>query len=470
MKRMTAILIPLLFATLVVACGPAEDARVTATSVSPTSLRPLPSATPSSLPSSPPPSQTPTAKPTATWVPTVTPRPSALPATPPSELLATMDTIASQMADLRGLSLSVPITRTVMTRQELGAYLDAEFAKEYTPEEMEQDVLVLSAFDFVEPGYDLRQVLLDLYSEEILGLYDNELNTFYIISDGEFSLLDQLTVAHEYVHALQDENLGLDTFTDEEQLSDDELLARMALVEGDATLAMTDYLQARRSELSADDWASLLAESATAGDQGLDDVPPIIRETFDFPYVYGLEFVTLLQEEGWPAVDAAFVDPPQSTEQVLHPEKYLSRDEPQLLALPPLTDTLGTGWRLLEAETLGEFQTGLYLVQEVDQETADRASKGWDGDQYAVYAREGTTVLAFATVWDSPADREEFVAAYQQYATQKYGQLPTRSTGTESWWEAPSETTVLTWEGDTALVVAGPDSDTVYRLLLATKP
>lgn len=464
MKRTLVILIPILLVALAVACGPAEGARVTATSVPQDPLQPLPSRTPAPLPS-----RTPTPRPTATWVPTVTPRPSVPPPTPPSELLATMDTIAAQMADLRGLSLSVPITRTVMTRQELGAYLEAKFTEEYSPQEIEQDVLVLSAFDFVDPGFDLRQVLLDLYSEEILGLYDDELDTFYIISDGEFSLLDQLTVAHEYVHALQDENLGLDGFIDEERLSDDELLARMALVEGDATLAMTDYLLARRSEITADDWASLLAEGAEGGDQALDDVPAIIRETFDFPYVYGLELVSRLQQRGWSAVDAAFVDPPQSTEQVLHPEKYLSRDEPQLVALPPLTDTLGSGWRLLEAETLGEFQTGLYLAQQGDQETADLASQGWDGDQYAVYAREGTTLLAFASVWDSPADREEFVGAYQQYATGKYGQSPSRSTGTESWWEAPSQTTLLTWEGDTALVVVGPDPDTVHRVLVATK-
>jgi Zn-dependent peptidase ImmA (M78 family) len=381
-----------------------------------------------------------------------------------------MDAIAAQMAELRGLTLGTPITRTVMTRQELGAFLEAKLAEEYPPEEVEKDVLVLSAFDFVDADYDLRQVLLDLYSEEILGLYDDELDTFYIISDGEFSLLDQLTVAHEYVHALQDQNLGLDTFADDEQVGDDALLARMALVEGDASLAMTQYLLARRDEISAEEWASLLAESSSMGEQTGPDVPAIIRETFDFPYLYGVEFVSLLQDGGWPAVDAAFADPPQSTEQILHPEKYLTPDEPQLLALPPLTDTLGSGWQLLEAETLGEFQSSLYLAQQVDEDTADRASQGWDGDQYAVYSKDGTTVLAFTTVWDSPTDRQEFVAAYQQYATQKHGQPPTRSSETETWWETPSQTTLLTWEGDTALVLAGPDRETVQRVLAAIAP
>jgi hypothetical protein len=381
-----------------------------------------------------------------------------------------MDTIATQMEDLRGLSLSAPITRTVMTREELGAYVEDRLAEEYPPEEVQKDVLVLSAFDFVDSDYDLRQVLLDLYSEEILGLYDHELDTFYIVSDGDFDLLDQLTVAHEYVHALQDQSFGLDAFTDEERLSDDSLLAHMALVEGDATLAMTEYLIARRSEISADDLAEVLEAEGGTREQVMGDVPPIIRETFDFPYIHGSEFVSLLQEQGWRAVDGAFVDPPESSEQILHPDKYFSRDEPQLLALPPLTDTLGSGWQLMEEETLGEFQTDLYLAQHVDEETAKVASQGWDGDQYAVYAKDGTTALAFVTVWDSLADREEFVAAYQQYASQKYGQQPSQPVETEAWWEAPSQSTVLTWEGDTALVVVGPDLETVTRVLAASRP
>jgi len=241
-------------------------------------------------------------------------------------------------------------------------------------------------------------------------------------------------------------------------------------VEGDATLAMTEYLLARRSEISAADLAELLEEGAGTGGQALGDVPPIIRETFNFPYTYGLEFVSLLREQGWQAVDTAFAKPPQSSEQILHPDKYLSGDEPQLLSVPPLTDTLGSGWTLMEAETLGEFQTSLYLAQQVDQATADVASQGWDGDQYAVYAKDGTTTLVFTTVWDSPADREEFAAAYHQYASQKYGQQPTQSADTEVWWETPSQTTLLIWEGDTALVVVGPDLETVTRVLAAIRP
>jgi hypothetical protein len=172
-----------------------------------------------------------------------------------------------------------------------------------------------------------------------------------------------------------------------------------------------------------------------------------------------------LQEEGWDAVDAAFGAPPSSTEQILHPEKYLEGDEPQLVSLPPLTDTLGAGWSLVDAETLGEFQTTLYLAQQMDRGAAEAASAGWDGDAYAVYGWGEDDVLVLASVWDSPAEAEEFVAAYRRYVTGTYGQEPNRAGLDEVWWQTTDEATVLSWQADRTFIVVGPDADTVERVL-----
>jgi hypothetical protein len=472
MRQIYIVVGALVLLALLAGCSPAELAVATPT--------PAPAATDTPSPSPTfQPSDTPTPESTATWVPTVTPPPPAAIATaeataiatptPDAQILASMDAIEAEVEALRGLDLSMPLTRTVMTRQELAAYLEDEFAQDYAPEDIEADVQVLAAFDFVDERFDLQQVLLDLYSAEILGLYDDELDVLYIVSDGEFDLSDELTVAHEYVHGLQDQNLGLNAFLDDDSLNDDQYLARLSLVEGDASLAMVEYLWAHLSEFDAGELQEFLEE-----EQGSDEVlaaaPPIIRETFAFPYLYGLDFVTVLQEEGWDAVDAAYLDPPQSSEQILHPDKYLLGDKPELISLAPLTSTLGTGWHLVEAETLGEFQTHLYLVQQLDQETADLASQGWDGDRYAVYTDDDALLLVFATAWDSPADREEFVSAYQQYAENKYGQRPTRAAEAELWWETPVQAAVLTWGRESALIVLGPDLEIVARALAVVRP
>ncbi|MGC9335958.1 MAG: hypothetical protein ACP5JJ_17565, partial [Anaerolineae bacterium] len=365
----------------------------------------------------------------------------------------------------RGLNETTPITRTLLSRRELSVYLDQKFQENYTAEEIKADVRVLAAFDFVEQGYDLRQVLLDIYSAEVLGLYEDDVDTLYVVTEDEFSLLDRLTFVHEYVHGLQDQHFDLEAYVDEDRLSDDEALARMALVEGDATQAMSQYLLLHMADINQEDIKALAEGAESDGGAALDAAPPIIRETVLFPYTYGLEFVLFLFEDGWEAVDAAFSDPPRSTEQILHPQKYLADDEPRLVVLPPLTDTLGIGWTLVESEVLGEFQTGLYLAQQVDQDTVAEASEGWGGDRYAVYTKDGLDVLVFASVWDTVTDREEYVDAYRQYAEAKYRGVGHATAAAQMWWESIGESTLLTWEKDRAVVIAGPDIATVQKVL-----
>lgn len=456
------------------AAGPGESTPAVPTAVTATAVVDLPSLT-DTAPPSPPDTPTPTAHPSETPVPTLSPTPAAptrtpAPGTAPSgQILATIEVIEFEMEALRGLAGTSPVTRTLLTRDELTRYLQIEFEEEYSPQEVAADTRILATFDFVPEEIDLRQILVDLYSAQVLGMYDDEVQTLFVVSDGEFDLMDRLTLAHEYVHSLQDQIFGLDSFVDDDQLNDDQYLARMALVEGDATLAMTQYLLAHLRELSPEDLQSLQEEDEGSA-EALAAAPVIIRETLAFPYNEGTEFVTLLQEQGWQAVDAAFADPPQSTEQILHPDKYLERDEPQLVSLPPLTDTLGTGWARIDSETLGEFQTTLYLAQQVDQATAEQASAGWDGDRYTVYGRGEDELLVLATVWDSEADCAEFVAAYQQYATTKYGRDPSRTEREAIWWQTPDQATVLRWSEERSLLVVGPDLTTIEKVLDVFSP
>ena len=464
MKRMHAALLVALVVTLLTACG-----RITLT------LSPSPTVAATVAPTSTSLAVAPTRTAIPTQVPTRTPNPTQLPATKPAatpdaeqdELLAAADAIGSEMETIRGLDATQPITNGLMSRSEVAGYMQQELDREHTPEEWENDTRAMAAFDFIPEDYDLRAELLDLYSAQVAGFYDDEKNTLYVVSDTGLDLIARLTLAHEITHALQDERFNLNAFLDEDRMSDDEILARRALAEGDATLAMTAYLMNHVSDITEEDMAALQSEEIQASEQQLAEAPAIIRETLNFPYTYGETFVSALYEEGWDAVDAAYADPPVTTEQVLHPEKYLTRDEPQIMALPPLTATLGSGWRLAEANTRGEFQTSLYLAQQLDEETAAAASQGWDGDQYAVYVNGGDEVLVLVTAWDSRADREEFVSAYADYAQAKYGQAGRRD-GDALTWDSPSQAAYLGWNEATTVIVLGPNRVTVDRVVAAT--
>jgi len=452
MKRICAKLIVVVLAALLASCG-----RVNPTTPpSPTTVAPSPAAVAEAPTRTPKPTQPPTAEATVT------------PGSEQNELLAAVSAIGAEMEMIRGLDATQPVTNNLMSRSEMADYMHDEIDREYTPEEVENDTRAMAALDFVPEDYDLKGELVELYSAQVLGLYDDERNTLYVVSATGLDLLARITLAHEITHGLQDERFNLNTFLDEDRMSDDEILARQALAEGDATVAMTAYLMNHLSDITEEDMAALQSEESQESERQLAEAPAIIRETLDFPYTYGETFVSALYEEGWDAVDAAYADPPVTTEQILHPEKYFTRDEPQLVALPPLTDTLGTGWRLVDDDTLGEFGMQVYLAQQLDRENATMASAGWDGDRYAVYVNGDEEVLVLSTAWDSPVDQDEFTAAYSEYAQLKYGQQGKRS-GDASYWETPDQTAYLGWNGTNALIILGPDRATVDKVLLATE-
>jgi len=456
MKRIHATLTIVMVATLLAACGGATPA-----------VSPSPTLAATVAPTSIPVAQAPTETPSPARPPI-----AEAPATAVSgqdELLAAADAIGAEMEAIRGLDATQPITDGLMSRSEMAAYMQEELDREYTPQEIENDTRVMAAFDFLPEDYDLRGELLELYSAQVAGFYDDEKNALYVISDTGLDLLARITLAHELTHALQDERFNLNTFLDEDRMTDDEILARQALAEGDATVAMTAYLMNHLADITAEDMATLESDEVKDSEQQLAEAPAIIRETFNFPYTYGQTFVSAVQEEGWDAVDDAYADPPDTTEQILHPDKYFTRHEPQLVALPPLTDTLGTGWRLADEGVLGEFQMQLYLAQQLDQDVATAASDGWGGDHYAVYVNGDDEVLVLSTAWDTPADQDEFIAAYTEYAQAKYGQ-PGEPKGNTILWETPSQTAYLGWTAERVLIILGPNQATVDKVLSAIEP
>ncbi len=325
------------------------------------------------------------------------------------DLTTQFDQIAEETSDLRDLPIETEVQEALLSREALQQRLLDDFDTDYPPEDVEADARLLEVFGLMPAGTDLKQLYLDLLTEQIAGFYDPRTGELYVISGGtELSDLDEWTYAHEVTHALQDQAFDLEAIQDRANDVDDASLAIAALVEGDATALGNDYLTENPGLLLGISQA--LAEGDIDASQ-LEKAPPIIARTLIFPYEAGLSFVTALREDGgWDAVDAAYADPPTSTEQILHPEKYLDRDEPTTVTLPNLEAALD-GYRILDENNLGEFQTRVLLEGSGDTDAAITAAAGWDGDQYALLASGEDEVLVWETAWDSEADAEEFVLA-----------------------------------------------------------
>lgn len=372
--------------------------------------------------------------------------------------------VETAVIELSGLTPLEPIEPTLLTRDQLGTRIEADFAEAVSSEEAQRDVLTLSAFDFVSPDYDLYGAMVDLYSVGVLGFYDAETAEFVVVSDDEaLSFNEQLTHAHEFVHALQDQNYDLSQL-DDPNLDSEAAAAFRALVEGHASLIEGLYLA--RSDIPAEAVADILQEAET-GSQQMANFPTFLTNDISFPYTAGFEFVlALYQQNGLAAIDDAWANLPQSTEQILHPEQYLAGDAPQIVTLPPLTAALGVGWELLDEDTFGEFYLRQYLSQQLDENSVEVAASGWGGDRYAVYWRESDDALAMVLrlAWDSAQDQAEFAAIYPQYPAYLFASMDEVQTDGLNCISGPTDLVCLGQVGADSLVVRAPDVATAVRI------
>jgi hypothetical protein len=328
---------------------------------------------------------------------------------------------------VRGVPLAQPLRWTLLTDEEQRARLRAEVAS--VDSELEVELTVWRAFGLLPDGYGTDEVA-DLLGDQVAAHYDTKTKTFYLVSRPadwtmmswllEKDLESEFVACHEITHALQDLRYDLEAFQGTD-LSSDEALARGAVVEGDATyyglIGMLDgavpdpTLAVQTLELDAEMVASLAAEAD-------EDASPIIMESLLFKYFAGF---TLLQRLGAGQLEEVWRDPPRSTEQVLHPEKYVAREAPVAIALGEVA--LPAGWALLKEDTLGELGLGILLRElvgppfgddEVTHDDVRRAAEGWGGDRFRVYrAAGGELALAWALRFDAPADALEFVELYR---------------------------------------------------------
>jgi hypothetical protein len=346
--------------------------------------------------------------------------------------------VRREVAGLRGRSFATDVEPVYLDRRQLRRRLIEILRAEGEAQDVPGYTRALRVFGLAPEGVPLLPLQLDAATVGVVGLYLPETDEMILIGedDGSLSALEELTYAHELVHALQDQRFDLDALTAETRTaSDDAGLAFSALIEGDASAVDTAYLEAH-PELTPGILGATLG--SLPGLLRLDAAPPLFAHTGLFSYGAGEVFVNALREEGgWDAVDAAYADPPTSTEQILHPEKYLGpRDEPTPVDLPDLAPALGAGWARVHENALGELQTAVLLANQEEDgfaplpDTATEAAAGWDGDRYALWSEGEAEVLLWRSVWDDADEAEAFVAALRARDAGRTGERWTAAGGT----------------------------------------
>jgi hypothetical protein len=289
--------------------------------------------------------------------------------------------------DVRGLKFRTPVPMEVKSAEELRQYLQAELARQYTPEQVRGLQRVYERLGLLAPGVDLGEALVKLYTAQIAGFYDPQVGTLFLVPSGlppagwtvnmmqfvlQRDLVNEMLLAHELTHALQDQNFSTLTAADDPS-NDDRALAIHAVVEGDATLAGFAYLFGGLPENSVLDLVDRLGAVPAELEKTLPDTPPVLRDSLVFQYSEGAKFVALAYlRGGWPAVNTLLANPPTSTEQVLWPDKFFGqRQPPTLVHLDGLDDyRKPDDWKLIEENTIGALTVRILVESFLGPERA----------------------------------------------------------------------------------------------------
>ncbi len=310
--------------------------------------------------------------------------------------------VIPQIERVVGLEFDSAPRIAVRSREQMQQYIDGKIESELPPEELDRLSIAYRLLGMMPDTLDLRALLSELYYEQVVGYYDPDSATLFIPEGTDRTFL-RLTVGHELVHALQDQHMPLSDLLSVER-ENDRLVATQAVLEGQATLVSTLDVLPDKSLSSLDEvWAQM---RETIRDQQtqmpvLASAPRLIREGLIFPYLDGAEFVRWFMRLNPDTVPYGS-RMPESTEQILHPDRYRAGDAPVDLVY---TDTVG----VVYDDVLGELETRIFLTELTGSESVGAAGAlRWAGDRYAVIDAGDDYGIVWWSVWDNETAADRF--------------------------------------------------------------
>ncbi len=332
----------------------------------------------------------------------------ALLAASPTPNLVEVNRIFAELSATTGFRIRHPVKFEVLSRQQVNRFLEERIREAVRPAELRAEELTLKKLGFVPADFDLKKTTLALLTEQTAAFYDYHRKQLFLTDWASATLRDAATV-HEMAHALADQNFNLERFAKKAQNDTEKAAARQAVVEGQASWLMREL--AKHNTLRND------AETGETPFPEFDRAPLYLRETLTFPYNYGTDFQQAVYAQfGKDSFRRVFLQPPVSTQQILHPEMYFAGTLPQPVPLPAVH-----GMKSIVDGPLGELEHSILLRQWTTGEDAREVSPHWRGGRFQLWEnrKTGRVSLVYGSVWDSEHSASQFFSLYRRVLEQK---------------------------------------------------
>ena len=408
------------------------------------------------------PTTVPTSEPAAVPTPAVTAVPAILSIDILSALPGIMDEAEDKILTLRKFEIAPNVNVDFKSRTDLEEITKGFFRRQEIRQQVFEAQELYKALGLMSEENDLEEILTRIQNQQVLALFDDQTESIYVMLDeATIGPKGKLAYGMAYMAAVQQEIFNIADIRNRTRAAgSDYFRAANALIQGDVAQVSSGYIA---TVLNSDE-ARIVREPIS--DSEMMKAPRIVVETVLFPVREGADFVAeLFGTDGWDAVNAAYNNPPISTEQVLHPERYLEGEEPHLTTLPDISPDLGRGWNEVVSDTMGEFLLKAYLEEYLDSSQSGDATDGWGGDRYSLLNGPlGERLFVSMIRWDTFPDAAEFMDSYQVFMGVKYkGVDGVVSEGDQSshLWIAPEETVFMGRIGPAILWIIGESTAVV---------
>jgi hypothetical protein len=352
-------------------------------------------------------------------------------------LCAEVPVIAEELTEISGMKLRHPVPCDFITKEEINQFLNKRVKEASKPGEIRAEELTLKKFGLVPPDFDLAKNTIDLLTEQAAAFYDYDKKKLFI-TESPSTESQSPVLAHELSHAIADQNYNLGKYTRQGRDSDDGSTARLAVMEGQATWLMSEYL-ARKNGQTLKNSPELVKAMSNLNDSSdekypvYDKQPLYLRQTLVFPYTKGMLFQdAVFQRDGRSGFEAVFHHPPISSQQIMHPDKYFGGVKPSEPTVPD--PHLPHGYKSLVGGSLGELEHQILLEQYAGKSRAAELAPHWRGCQFELREnkKEARVVLLYAVEWDNESSAREYFTAYRAILKKKWKKMTVSSETAET--------------------------------------